>query len=142
MAMRVVESHYPGVIHVPGVEAIDLDVVQSWGRRFSQCDMVLLGAGPPCQGVSGLNADRKGALKDLRSNLFLHIPRVRQLLRQVFKWCPLHELVESVASMDEKDKQVMSEALGSEPLFCDAGDLTWAHRPRLYWWVHLGNCCS
>eukprot|EP00438_Fugacium_kawagutii_P028761 Skav220381 [mRNA] locus=scaffold896:127637:129049:- [translate_table: standard] len=108
-------------------------MVESWARQFGQCDLVLLGAGPPCQGVSGLNADRKGALRDLRSCLFTHVPRVRLLLRQTFRWCPTHDLVESVASMDLADKQVMSEAIGSSPVQCDAGDLTWAHRPRLYW---------
>eukprot|EP00438_Fugacium_kawagutii_P015593 Skav229726 [mRNA] locus=scaffold49:399186:411683:- [translate_table: standard] len=132
-ARRVVESHYPGVVHVDGVELVDFEMVQSWGRRFGQCDLVLLGAGPPCQGVSGLNADRKGALKDHRSNLFLHVPRVEGYLRKVFKWCPVHQLVESVASMDNEDKDTMSQAFGTHPIRCDAGDLTWAHRPRLYW---------
>eukprot|EP00438_Fugacium_kawagutii_P027525 Skav207791 [mRNA] locus=scaffold710:34022:37634:+ [translate_table: standard] len=132
-ARRVVESHYPGVLHVEDVQSVDFEMVQSWARRFGQCDLVLLGAGPPCQGVSGLNSDRKGALRDLRSNLFVHVPRVREMLKKVFKWCPTHDLVESVASMDLQDKNVMSEAIGSYPIQCDSGDLTWAHRPRLYW---------
>eukprot|EP00435_Cladocopium_sp_Y103_P062761 s423_g24.t1 len=108
-------------------------MVKQWSTQFSQCTLVLLGAGPPCQGVSGLNADRLGALKDGRSSLFVHVPRVRDLLRQHFVWCPVHTLMESVASMDRQDRTIMSEAIGEEPLSCDAGSFTWCHRPRLYW---------
>lgn len=41
--------------------------------------------------------------------------------------------MESVASMDTKDRTTMSEAFQGEPIKCDAGSLTWCHRPRLYW---------
>lgn len=132
-ARRVVESHYPGVISLDDVEQITAEDVKSWSMRFSQCSAVLLGAGPPCQGVSGLNADRRGALKDARSSLFTHVPRVRSLLRQYFPWCPVFSLMESVSSMDIADRTVMSEAFGESPYQCDAGYMTWAHRPRLYW---------
>ena len=61
-ARRVVEAHYPGTVSLSAVEDINEEVVQSWATRFSQCALVLLGAGPPCQGVSGLNCERQGAL--------------------------------------------------------------------------------
>lgn len=95
--------------------------------------MVLLGGGPPCQGVSGLNADRKGAMKDERSVLFLHVKRIEGLVKQCFPWCQVHTLMESVASMDEVDKNTMSESFEDSPWRCDAGALTWCSRPRLYW---------
>eukprot|EP00435_Cladocopium_sp_Y103_P018568 s1259_g4.t1 len=132
-AQRVVESHFPGVEVVNSVQEIDEEMVSKWACRYSQCSLVLLGAGPPCQGVSGLNPDRKGALRDERSCLFSEVPRVRDLLRQAFPWCPVHALMESVASMDVRDRQIMSQGFGDEPLMCDAGCLTWCHRPRLYW---------
>ena len=91
--------------------------------------MVLLGGGPPCQGVSGLNADRKG-VKDERSVLFLHVKRIEGLVKQ---WCQVHTLMESVASMDEVDKDTMSESFEDLPWRCDAGTLTWCSRPRFYW---------
>eukprot|EP00438_Fugacium_kawagutii_P015211 Skav213597 [mRNA] locus=scaffold77:213673:216130:- [translate_table: standard] len=101
--------------------------------KFSQCDLVVLGGGPPCQGVSGLNSDRKGALKDQRSNLFVHLPRIESLLQRHFRWCPVHTLMESVSSMDSSDRNIMSQGIGRDPVHCDAGVLTWCHRPRLYW---------
>eukprot|EP00438_Fugacium_kawagutii_P010590 Skav221627 [mRNA] locus=scaffold4037:51236:58385:+ [translate_table: standard] len=132
-ARRVVESHYPGSILVNNVEDIDDQMVQSWGRRFGRCNLVLLGAGPPCQGVSGLNSDRRGALRDERSSLFVHVPRIRGLLQKYMPWAPVHSLMESVASMDEVDRNTMSEGFGTLPLYVDAGELTWCSRPRLYW---------
>ena len=131
-ARRVVERHYPGVLHYVTVQEITGEVVKGWSAKFSQACLVVLGAGPPCQGVSGLNSDRKGALKDERSCLFQEVPRIRELLKSQFPWCPVYALMESVASMDQRDREVMSQGFGGEPVRCDAGSLTWCHRPRLY----------
>eukprot|EP00435_Cladocopium_sp_Y103_P025953 s2172_g6.t1 len=143
-ARRVVEAHYPGVVTVTQVEDVTDEMVKEWSTLFSQTSLVLLGAGPPCQGVSGLNADRKGALKDSRSSLFTHVPRVRELLKRHFCWCPIFTLMESVASMDRKDRDTMSEAVGMSPLSCNAGNFTWCQRPRLYWvdWEVDDSCIS
>ena len=132
-ASRVVESHFPNVIFVDNVESVDAALVQQWSGRFDQVSLVLLGAGPPCQGVSGLNAERKGALRDLRSCLFVHVPRIKALFAKYFPWCQVHALMESVASMDEADRLTMSREFGDTPWRCDAGTLTWCSRPRLYW---------
>ena len=84
-ARRVVESHYPGVEHIEDVAGISYEEVKKWSLRYySQCNSVLMGAGPPCQGVSGLNTDRRGAL---RSSLFSHVPRIRDLVRSAFMFC-------------------------------------------------------
>ena len=132
-ARRVVEAHYPGTVTVEDVELITEEMVQCWSTMFSQASLVLLGAGPPCQGVSGLNADRKGAIKDQRSCLFSHVPRVRGLLKRCFVWCPVYTLMESVASMDTADRETMSKAVGVRPISCNSGSFTWCQRPRLYW---------
>eukprot|EP00438_Fugacium_kawagutii_P035425 Skav206960 [mRNA] locus=scaffold255:97287:103925:- [translate_table: standard] len=132
-AHRVVETHFPGTVFVNNVEAVDEEMVRSWAVKFSQATVVMLGAGPPCQGVSGLNHDRRGALNDLRSCLFTHVPRVRGLLQRYFPWCAVHSLMESVSSMDPEDRAVMSESFGCEPWSCNAGCFTWCNRPRLYW---------
>ena len=93
----------------------------------------MVGGGPPCQGVSGLNSDRKGALRDKRSKLFVHVPRITALVKRFLPWCQVHSLMESVASMDQKDRECMPDAFGCAPWKCDAGTLTWCSRPRLYW---------
>ena len=132
-AQRVVESRFPSTIAVADVREVTLEMVQSWARNFSQVGLVLLGAGPPCQGVSGLNASRKGALKDARSNLFTHVSRIRDLVIKSFPWAQVRNLMESVASMDWEDEQVMSAIFGCEPWQIDAAGVSLARRPRLYW---------
>eukprot|EP00435_Cladocopium_sp_Y103_P041058 s698_g11.t1 len=132
-AARVVESRFPGAILVQDVESVDLAMVQSWGQQFSQVSLVVLGAGPPCQGVSGLNAARKGALRDQRSCLFSHVARIRALVKQCFPWAQVKSLMENVASMDQADEDVMSQSFGERPWYIDAAGVSLAHRPRLYW---------
>jgi hypothetical protein len=132
-ARRVVARHFPGVVHYSQVEHITAEVVRGWAAHFSQACVVLIGAGPPCQGVSGLNFDRKGALKDQRSCLFQEVPRIRDEVKRQFVWCPTYVLMESVATMDVRDREIMSSAIGCAPLQCDAGSFTWCHRPRLFW---------
>ena len=95
--------------------------------------LVVIGGGPPCQGVSKLNFDKKGALRDHRSSLFQEIPRIVQLFKTHFKWAQVHRLMESVASMSQEDRIVMTEGVGDQPYQIDSWGLTLCHRPRLYW---------
>ncbi len=132
-ASRVVESHFPGTCVVDNVHLVDEAMVREWACRYSQVSLVLLGGGPPCQGVSGLNADRRGALRDERSCLFTHVKRVEGLVGRAFPWCQVHSFMESVASMDPEDMQTMSKDFGSLPWRCEAGNLLWCNRPRYYW---------
>eukprot|EP00434_Breviolum_minutum_P043432 symbB.v1.2.038718.t1/scaffold6139.1/size20637/2 len=114
-ASRVVESHFPGVEVVTDVKLVDDAMVHRFAGQFSQVSLVLVGAGPPCQRVSGLNADRRGALRDERSSLFSHVRRIRSLFELHFPWCQVHSLMESVASMDDLDRDIMSADFGSTP---------------------------
>eukprot|EP00438_Fugacium_kawagutii_P020878 Skav228298 [mRNA] locus=scaffold209:255842:256351:- [translate_table: standard] len=56
-ARRVVEAAFPDTIHVEDIELVDSDMVKTWSLKFSSVGVVLVGSGPPCQGVSGLNSD-------------------------------------------------------------------------------------
>ena len=132
-ARRVVESRFPHTLFVSSVEEVDEEMVKTWACQFSQVSAVLLGAGPPCQGVSGLNADRRGALRDHRSSLFPHVERIADLLRTHFPWAQVHRLMESVGSMDDADRVVMSQSAGTTPVLIDAAGITGCRRPRLYW---------
>ena len=129
-ARRVVERHFPGVVHYSQVEHITAEVVRGWAARFSQACVVLIGAGPPCQ--SGLNFDRKGALKDQRSCLFQEVPRIRD---EVKRHLVPHLRPYGVGCIDGRPWSWDHEqrAIGCAPLQCDAGSFTWCHRPRLFW---------
>ena len=133
-ASRVLESRFPSTLFIEdGVEAVDDEMVRSWASRYSQAAVVLIGAGPPCQGVSGLNANRRGALRDHRSCLFSHVTRIRELVKLHFPWAQVRYLAESVMSMDECDREVMTKSFGDIPVCIDAAGVSLARRPRLYW---------
>ena len=133
-ASRVLESKFPATVFVEGgVEDVVEEEVRRWACQFSQASLVLVGAGPPCQGVSGLNVDRRGALRDHRSSLFIHVERIREMVRQQFKWAQARYLAESVASMDSQDRKVMTRSFGDLPVQLDASGVSLARRPRLYW---------
>lgn len=92
-ASRVLESKFPATVFIDqGVEAVDDEMVRTWAGRFSQASLVLLGAGPPCQGVSGLNSERRGALRDHRSCLFTRVRRIKELLKNHFPWAQVRYL--------------------------------------------------
>ena len=139
---RVVESFFPETDFFEDVVAFGEEQVSALALKYSNVGVVLLGAGPPCQGVSGLNADRKGAVRDERSSLFVHVPRISELFRRSFPWAQVHELIENVASMSIEDRALMSSEFGRTPYRIDARGLCLCSRPRLYWvsWpVHGGE---
>eukprot|EP00435_Cladocopium_sp_Y103_P064308 s327_g26.t1 len=135
-ANRVVEAAFPGSIVVKCVQEVTEEVVRHWACEFTSVGVVLLGAGPPCQEVSGLNADRKGSQKDLRSSLYKEVPRIDHLVRRYFCWvcwAQVHLFLENVASMDESDRTAMSQDLQMLPVRADSAGVSLARRPRLYW---------
>ena len=132
-ARRVVESWFPDTSFYEDVVTFGANEVQALAFKHSNVGVVLLGAGPPCQGVSGLNFDKKGALRDARSSLFQEVPRIHELFRTYFPWAQVHRLMESVASMSSVDRGHMSHAVDCLPYKIDCYGLTLCHRPRLYW---------
>ena len=115
------------------VEQVSRDMVKEWATLFSRTSMVLVGGGPPCQGVSQLNALRLGAVEDSRSNLVVHFPRIVSLVKECFPWAQVYTLCESVFSMSGKDREFYTRTLNVLPYMLDAGDVSLARRERLYW---------
>eukprot|EP00438_Fugacium_kawagutii_P008223 Skav213983 [mRNA] locus=scaffold3014:59382:61238:+ [translate_table: standard] len=133
IASRVVESYFPDTVFHDDIMTVDKDLVQSYALKYSNAALILIGAGPPCQGVSGLNADKRGALRDHRSVLFKEVPRVVDLFRNAFPWAQVHHIMESVASMSEDDCAVMSAEVELQPWEVDSLGFAICRRPRLYW---------
>ena len=141
-ASRVVESYFPGTLFYGDVTTISEKDVMDWACKFGQAAIVIIGAGPPCQGVSGLNSERKGALKDARSRLFKEVRRVKAMVVSKFPWASVHLLMESVFSMDSWDRAEMSQDIELLPWAIDSVGVSLARRPRLYWitWeLHQGE---
>ena len=132
-AKRVVESAFPSVKHLNDVNEITEEDIRVWAGEFPTVNAVIIGGGPPCQGVSGLNAGRKGALSDPRSSLYQKYVQVRDWVKATFNWCPTYFLMESVASMNEEDRKAYTRGAGILPYLIDSSHISLCKRPRLFW---------
>ena len=130
-ARRVVEAFFPDSTFHDNVLSVDEAMVRDWSLKYSNAGVVLIGAGALCQGVSRLNADKRGALK--RSKLFSEVPRIKELVQRISFWAQVHLIMESVASMDNNDRWTMSQAVDLMAWRIDALGLALCRRPRLYW---------
>ena len=119
-AIKVTMENYPNTIQLGNVINVD-------GYTLPKIDLLI--GGSPCQDLSGYKYDRgdvKG-LKGTKSSLFYHYVR---LLKEVK---PTYFLLENVASMEDKWKDVISEELGVEPIMINSSLVCAAERKRYYW---------
>ncbi|CAE8625209.1 unnamed protein product, partial [Polarella glacialis] len=98
-AIRVIRANYPSTQHFSDIRSFGEAQVRQLALSFPRAQLVLIGAGPPCQGVSALNAGRLGAVEDPRSSLQSRVAWLRNLFIQEFPWAKVQVLEESVASM-------------------------------------------
>lgn len=115
-AIKIAQKNYPDTIQIGDVESL------SDGRSYPQMDLLL--GGSPCQGFSfagrGLNFD------DPRSKLFW---RYVWFLKENK---PRYFLLENVR-MNQRSQDVISRALGVEPVAINSNLVSAQNRYRLYW---------
>jgi hypothetical protein len=128
-AVRVVRRAWPDAVQLEKVQDITAGHFESWRVKRPRLRKLLISAGFPCQGMSGLNAQAKG-LKDARSALFWEIPRIRKLAEQAWPDAAIALLVENTES---KYLQDVSDALGIWPIRAEAAEICDARRPRFFW---------
>ncbi len=114
-AIKVTQHNYPNTVQLGDVTQIKAD-------SLPQIDLLM--GGSPCQGFSfagkGLNFD------DPRSKLFFEFVRL-------LKECkPKYFLLENV-KMKKEFQDVISEALGVEPIQINSALVSAQNRVRLYW---------
>lgn len=89
-------------------------------------DIDFLIAGSPCQDLSIAKKGRKGLDGD-RSGLFWEYVRIKDLIK------PKYFILENVASMPKKDRDIITEAMGVEPIMFNASLVSAQCRKRLFW---------
>ena len=130
------------------VEGVSVEELQTALATIPTLELGLVVAGPPCQGFSGLNRDRKG-FKDSRSDGILQLVSLIQKLKEAgpnIEWNCLTENVASMTSTDMFDitehlgKTTITEHLGRttpvwpfQPFHLDAALFGHINRPRVYW---------
>jgi DNA-cytosine methyltransferase len=118
-AIKVAHKNYPDNIHLGDVRGVTGEALAHWG------DLDLLVGGSPCQDLSIASPDRKG-LEGERSGLFWEYVRVLKETE------PKYFLFENVR-MSQKNKDIISDALGVQPIEVDSALLSAQTRKRLYW---------
>jgi len=120
-AMAISAKNYPDIVQLGSVtELCRYEDMYQWS------DVDLLIGGSPCQDLSVANKGRKG-LDGSRSSLFWEYVRILKELK------PKYFILENVASMSEESKNIITEALGVEPVMIDAALVSAQERKRLFW---------
>ena len=134
--VKLAKRHCAYVLTYNNIKDITKDTVLDWRRTFSGATKVVLGGGWPCVNHSRLNSGRQGADAD-SSRLLDSMLKIRAWLEEcspalrVRPW-KVCEIFENVL-MDEADLRIQSKAIGYTPVFCEASQVMWCRRPRLWW---------
>lgn len=120
-AIEVTQKNFPNTIQLGNIEDMD-----KW--ELPQIDLII--GGSPCQNLSQTVVSRiehdKG-LNGEKSRLFYNY------LMAIIKYKPKYFLLENVASMKDKDKEIITRSLGVEPVMINSSRFSAQDRERYYW---------
>ena len=116
-AIKVYQSHFPEHKNYGDIKDIDIS---------SLPDFDMLVGGFPCQDLSIAKANRKG-LDGERSGLFWTMLSILRLKN------PKYFCFENVASMPKRDRDIITNELGVEPIMINAALVSAHSRKRLFW---------
>ena len=102
------------------------DVKQINPEDLPEIDLLI--GGSPCQDLSAANTTKeKKGLDGERSGLFWEYVRLLKALK------PRWFVLENVASMSNKNKQIITDILGVQPIKINSALVSAQNRNRLYW---------
>ena len=115
-AIKVSQKNYPQIVQLGDVRNV---------HTLDEPIHLLIG-GSPCTDLSIAKKDRQG-LEGEHSSLFWEYVRILNHIK------PKYFILENVASMSKKDKAIITETLGVEPVMIDAALVSAQSRKRLFW---------
>lgn len=115
-AIKVSKNQYPDITHIGDVSKLD-------GRQYK--DFTLLIGGSPCQNLS-CRGDKMG-LRGSKSSLFFEFVRILE------ESSPKYFLLENVASMSKKNRDIISKHLNVQPIMINSNCFVPQTRRRYYW---------
>lgn len=131
VAIKVTKENYPDTIHIGDVNKVSYKdgVLHTENGDYNVGHIDLMVFGSPCQSFSqAMKTDMRVGLEDkTRSGLFLECYRI---LKEVN---PTWFLLENVASMKKKDKDILTKYMGVEPIRINSKLVSAALRDRYYW---------
>jgi DNA (cytosine-5)-methyltransferase 3A len=115
-AIQIAQKNYPDTIQLGDVVTINTPMLKG-------IDLMI--GGSPCQDLS-IAGKRKG-LGGERSGLFWEYVRILKEVR------PKFFILENVNSMSKENRQIITDALGVEPVMINAALVSAQNRKRLFW---------
>lgn len=117
-AIQITQKNFPDTLQIGDVTKVD------WKPFKGKIDILI--GGSPCQDLSIAKTNR-GGLQGKRSGLFFNY------LDALLTVEPKYFLLENVASMPKEAKDLISCALGVEPIMINSALVSAQQRKRLYW---------
>ena len=116
-AIKVSKANWDDIEHCGDVTTADFN-------QYKGFDAII--GGFPCQDLS-INKKNREGLEGKRSGLFWHLVRAIEEVK------PKYFLVENNYKMPKKDKDIITNTLGVEPILIYSGKVSAQSRYRLYW---------
>lgn len=104
-AIKISEKNYPDIVRLGDIRKID------FSQFIGKIDLII--GGSPCQDLSIAKQNRQG-LNGERSGLFWKFVEAIQTIK------PKYFLLENVASMSKENLEIISKALGVEPVLINS----------------------
>ena len=119
-AIKIAQRNHPDTHQLGDVKRLGVET------PLPDVKIDLLVGGSPCVDLSIAKANRKG-LDGERSGLFWEYVRVLRVVN------PTWFILENVASMPKKDRDIITKEMGVEPLAINASLVSAQSRNRLFW---------
>ena len=120
-SIKVTQKNYPNTIQIGDMTMLDEGKLDELGK----IDILL--SGTPCKSLSRTNIGNYGEGLKGSSKLFWDFVRILEYIK------PKYFLFENVESMKDSDRDVITEALGVEPVMINSSVFTAQDRKRYYW---------
>lgn len=120
-SIKVTQKNYPTTIQLGDMTALTNDFLDSLG----EIDILL--SGTPCKSLSRTHIGNYNEGLDGSSKLFWDFVRIKDYIK------PKYFLFENVESMKDSDRDIITEALGVEPIMINSSLFTAQDRKRYYW---------
>lgn len=120
-SIKVTQKNYPSTIQIGDMTKLTNDYLDS----LEEIDVLL--SGTPCKSLSRTHIGNYNEGLDGSSKLFWDFVRIKKHIK------PKYFLFENVESMKDSDRDIITEALGVQPIMINSSLFTAQDRKRYYW---------
>jgi DNA (cytosine-5)-methyltransferase 3A len=124
-AIKVTQLNFPNTKQIGDLNDFNISLLEG-----NNIDLLLCGS--PCKNMSLINMTEKTGIHGRKSSLFFNCV---DIMREVK---PKYFLFENVASMTNKDKEIITKELDIEPILINSA-LVSAQERRRYYWTNIPN---